>query len=161
MAQIISFKTGHPVGDVTSNVESMVLLSLLASRAMESGADPSAMVSPDHDLLMLCDEIIMRKRQVDKTFSEWRAGNPFQNQRDGYDDWKRENRSLRGPLVRLGKLRAATPVGIFAKAVVAHRIGPSAAYLAVSLASDLLSSPGLREAIWPAAQDLPPVSPPA
>jgi len=138
-AEIISLKTGRPIGEVTSNVESMVLLSLLASRAMVAGADPSAVVSPDHDLMMLCDQIIMRKRQVDEVYSKWREHPSFSN-REGYDEWKRENRSLRGPLVRLGRLRASTPSGLFAKAVVTRQVGIGAASLAVSLANDLLGS---------------------
>ena len=154
-AEIIDFKTGRPIGEMVSNAESMVLLSLLASRAMEAGADPSAIVSPDHKLLMLCDEIIMKHRQADKMLNEWIV-QPGEAQSAKYDAEKRERRSLLGPLVMLGRLRPATPVGVFAKAVVVHHVGHGAAKLAISLARDLLECPGLREAIWPAAQEPPP-----
>jgi hypothetical protein len=44
--------TGHPIDDALPT-DPMALLSLLAGRAMEAGADPSSIVSPDHELLML------------------------------------------------------------------------------------------------------------
>jgi hypothetical protein len=100
-AEIIDIKTGRPIGEMVSNVESMVLLSLLASRATVAGADPSAIVSPDHKLLMLCDEIIMRKRQADRAWSEYHAewtANPGRSSPPGRSPANRSrDESARGP----------------------------------------------------------------
>jgi hypothetical protein len=48
-------------------------------------------------------------------------------------------------------LLATTPAGIFAKAVAVDRNGSTASIVAISLARDLLASPALRQAVWPAA----------
>jgi hypothetical protein len=66
-------------------------------------------------------------------------------------DYERAQRALCSPLLRVGKLRAVTPPGIFAKALVVQKVGTTAATaLGRSLARDLLACSDLRKAIWPA-----------
>jgi hypothetical protein len=48
------------------------------------------------------------------------------------------------------KLRATTPAGIFAKALVVRSSHTGAAVLAMSLADELIACPGLRQSLWPA-----------
>jgi len=153
-AQLFSFATGRPISDSVIILESQTLLSLLANRAMVAGADPGASVSPDHNLLLTCDHIIMARRQSDQLWDEYKSLNFSLKNPDRdrlYDEWKRTERLVKSALLKLRKLSATTPAGIFAKAVVVSRTGSTAAMVAVSLANDLLASPALRQAVWPAA----------
>jgi hypothetical protein len=140
--------------DDASILESLGLLSLLADRAMVAGADPSASVSPDHNLLLLCDYVVIAKRQHDQFEAAWRAlerpNNP--DEKRLYEEWRRAARTVRSLLLKLRKVRATTAAGIFAKAAAVSRTGSTAADVAVSLANDLLASPELRKAVWPASR---------
>jgi hypothetical protein len=79
--------------------EALALLSRLADRAMVAGADPSAPVAPDHNLLLLCDRCIMAKRQHDKMEEGWR-GMPHDPERARvYDEWRRTTRVVKGLLL--------------------------------------------------------------
>ncbi len=51
---------------------------------------------------------------------------------------------------RAGKLRATTPAGIYAKAMVVHHSVSGATMLGVTLAEELLECPGLRSVLWAA-----------
>jgi hypothetical protein len=53
-------------------------------------------------------------------------------------------------LRRAGKLRATTPAGIHAKALLVRASVTGAAVLAMSLAEELIASRALRESLWPA-----------
>jgi hypothetical protein len=149
-ARLFSFATGLPIDD-PAIFESLRLLSLIADREMVAGADPSATVSPDHALLMLCDHVVVAKRQHDHIEAAWRAmdhSNP--DHQRGYEEWLRAARTVRGLVMKLRKFSATTPAGLFAKAAAVSRTGSAAAIVAVSLADDLLASAELRKAVWPA-----------
>jgi hypothetical protein len=149
-ALLFSVATGQPIDDDPEILEALGLLSLLADRAMVDGADPSASVSPDHTLLLLCDYVIMAKRQEDQLFAAWRA-TAFAERERGDAEWKRARRTVRKLLLKILKFPAQTPAGLFAKAAAVSRTGSTAAGVAVSLANDLLASAELRRAVWPVA----------
>jgi hypothetical protein len=48
-------------------------LSRIGGRAMVAGADPSALVSPDHTLLLCSDAAVMLKRQHAQLEDRWRV----------------------------------------------------------------------------------------
>ena len=61
-------------------------------------------------------------------------------------------KSAKPALGRIRKIKATTAAGIFAKAAVVRASKTGAADLAMSLAQDLLDSPGLRASLWPAGE---------
>jgi hypothetical protein len=65
--------------------------------------------------------------------------------------WKEKEREAQCILNRLGKMRAVTAAGVFAKAtiVVTQRGAMSAPKFMLSLATDLVSNPTLRSSLWP------------
>lgn len=142
----------RPNANGAHHPDAVALLSRLAGQAMTEGADPSAVVGPDYDLLVLSDAVVRLARQRDAIETAWRStrpATPEENHRR-YEEYKAAMRALRGPLVRLGRLHAVTAAGIFAKAVAVRKAGSDqAAVLAKSLAEDLLNCADLREAIWP------------
>jgi hypothetical protein len=169
MAEIISITTGRPIGEATTNVipfttaepDPMALLSGLAGRALASGADPSAVVGADDELLLLCDQIVTIKRQSYAMADHARAlGTQSRALHDpavklAWAEHARLDRSARSPILRATKLHATTPAGIFAKAVAIRSCSDQAAVLAKSMANDLLNSPELRKVLWPAAPEVP------
>jgi hypothetical protein len=150
-ARLFSFATGQPIDD-PEIMEALDILSRIAGRAMETGADPSAVVSPDHNLLLCCDARVMLKRQQAQLEARWRAlpiGNPERERLDAECDLMK--RPIYKLLLRISKLEAQTASGIFAKAGAVSRSGYTAVGLGQSLARDLLASAELRRAVWPAA----------
>jgi hypothetical protein len=69
-----------------------------------------------------------------------------------YDEAQRASRTVRALLMKIRKFSATTPAGLFAKAAAVSRTGSAAGIVAISLADDLLASPELRRAVWPAAE---------
>lgn len=135
-------------------IEALNLLSGIAGRAMEMGHDPTALVSPDHNLLLCCDAVVMLKRQHTAFEVRWRAlpiNHPDRQRLDAECDL------MKRPIIRLlkmiSKLKAQTPAGLFAKAAATSRSGWTAVGLGHSLANDLLNSPELRRAVWPPSRD--------
>jgi hypothetical protein len=65
--------------------------------------------------------------------------------------WQAKAGEARRILNRLGKMRAATAAGVFAKATIVTIRGKymTAPTFVASLASDLVSNPTLRASIWP------------
>ena len=61
-------------------------------------------------------------------------------------------KSAKPNLIRIRKMKATTAAGIYAKAAVVRASKTGAAELAMSLAEDLLTCPGLRSALWPATE---------
>jgi hypothetical protein len=146
----MSFSVTRP--EDASITEALAALSRLADRAMVAGADPSAPVAPDHALLMICDQCILAKRQHDQLEQAWRAmtyDNPEKGRAE--DEWLRATRVVKGLVMKARKFSAQTPAGLFGKAALVSRTGSAAAIVALTLADDLLSSPELRKAVWPAA----------
>jgi hypothetical protein len=157
-AEIVCIRTGKPLHAAETQSAAAVPFresefSTLVGRAMETGADPSALVSPDHELLMLCDQIVMLKRDANGRLRELQDRTaPAPDDRLLYDRLKEAERLTRRPTLRAAKLRATTPAGIFAKAVAVRHMGISAMGLGKSLAEDLLASAELRAALWPAVE---------
>jgi hypothetical protein len=139
----------------TTFVNPMALLSRLASDAMVAGADPSAPATPDHELLLLCDDIVTLKARANQLLADIRSI-PSENAqtRQLWDELRRTERAMRKPILRAGKLPAISPAGIFGKALVVRRCSNQAAVLAKSLADDLLTNTKLRNVLWPAVCDL-------
>jgi hypothetical protein len=146
-ARLLSFEGARPDDD-PEILEALGLLSLLADRAMVAGADPSASVSPDHALLMLCDYLVIAKRQHDELWSAYRKKTSGHDKRE-YEEMHRAERTVRSLLLKIRKFSATTPAGLFAKAAAVSRTGSAAGVVALSLADDLLASPELRRAVWP------------
>jgi hypothetical protein len=155
MAQIISIATKRPIDEDVVHDELAALLRKIARRMIEAAADPSASVSPDYELVVTADAIVMVQRQCEEALNAER-NTPWPHGRSAYAEYKKNRRALRPGLLRITKLRPKTPVGLFAKALAIKRVGISAAGTAVSIADDLLECPGLSEAIWPATQEPPP-----
>jgi hypothetical protein len=149
--EIVSVTAGKRVGARDPQSAALMLLREIARRAAEGGADPSAVVRPDHELLGLCDQIVMLRRQAEEALEALRAA-PFRSQesRDASDSVKRIARALRRPVLRVGTLRATSAVGLYAKAVAVSKAGACAAKLGRSLAFDLLACIELRAVLWPA-----------
>jgi hypothetical protein len=149
--KLFSFATDQ-MDDDPEIIEALSVLSRLAGRAMETGADPSALVSPDHNLLLCCDALVMLKRQQTQLEARWRAlpiNHPERERLDAECDLMK--RPIYKLLLRISKLEARTASGIFAKAGAVSRSGYTAVGLGQSLARDLLHSAELRRAVWPAA----------
>jgi hypothetical protein len=53
-------------------------------------------------------------------------------------------------LRRARKLRATTPAGVYAKALIVRTSKTGAAEFAMSLAEDMIACEGLRQSLWPA-----------
>jgi hypothetical protein len=144
-------------GEDGAPLDAMDLLNGIAARAMEDGADPSATVSPDHELLMLCDAVTMLRSQGARIREEWRAAGPAGDpgRHEILKEIKRRVHEAAPSLRKLAKMRAVTPAGIFAKAIVVRYVATSTATLADSLADDIVNSVELRQAIWPATKEGP------
>lgn len=132
------------------NSEVVLTLRKLASSAARAGADPQEIAHPDHELLGLCDQIVMLRRREEEAWDLYRTAvfrSSVENTASAIIKTVRQD--LRKPMLRAGKLRATTAAGIYAKAVAVRRSGDSAAVLGKSLAEDLLACPELRLVLWP------------
>jgi hypothetical protein len=108
-AKLFSFATGQPIDDPPEILEALDLLSQMAGRAMETGADPSELVSPDHNLLLCCDALVMLSRQRAAVQERWRAlpiGDPERDRLDAECDLMK--RPIYKLLLRISKLEAQT-----------------------------------------------------
>jgi hypothetical protein len=118
-------------------------------------------VHPDHELLGVCAECLHHRRLYAEAEKARRAlpypyGNPpataEQNrQRQELNDQSGVARDRAIQLSRRAvKLKAITPAGIYAKALVVRSAQSVAAVLAMSLAEDLIACEALRASLWPA-----------
>lgn len=113
--------------------------------------------SPDAKLLDMCAEathayILSRKarqrRPVHDLGREWTDADSAADKAALADSWAHQEHGRK--LAReIGKLVAATPAGIYAKATVVRASRTGVALLGVSLAEDLLANRALREILWP------------
>jgi hypothetical protein len=118
-------------------------------------------VHADHVLLALCAEALHHRRLAAELREAGDAlpapyGNPpataEQNRLREAIHARRDAAGNRAVQLskRAAKLRATTPAGIYAKALVVRSSQTAAAMLAMSLAEDLVSSDVLRKSLWPA-----------
>jgi hypothetical protein len=126
--------------------------------AAQSGAAllSEGAVHPDHTLLALCaeahdlhatEQAIWRKARelVNATIH-----NPeYAAMMDERDKFQNRRRSV---LTRIGKLKSATPAGIYSKALLVRDRYCTAQQIAKSMAEDLIALPGLRASLWPAGE---------
>lgn len=119
-------------------------------------------VTPDADLLDLCGEALHLLSASEKAkVASWALLNA-----DHYDQETRAQRAAlwadseklvvdaKHVMLRIKKTPAATPAGIYAKALVVRGSVTGAAALAKSLAEDLIACRELRESLWPAPPGL-------
>jgi len=74
----------------------------------------------------------------------------YYSERDLLEEYTHGISKAKPILRRIAKLRAITPAGIYAKALVVRASRTGAPVLAMSLATDMIASPGLRASLWPA-----------
>ena len=112
---------------------------------------------PDYELLDLCSKTL-RAIKIANAANQARLAMSFHNTAQAdlnaafrrYQDLDREATRL---LRRVGKTRATTAAGLYAKALVCRSTASGSAVLAHSLADDFLACEELRASLWPAAED--------
>lgn len=114
---------------------------------------------PDAALLDLCADIAHQRKVAEDTYRTYLDGFKPLYLRTPADqathdarqqEHDKASRSFALLLRRASKLRATTAAGIFAKAIVVRSSQTGASKLAMSLAEDLITCPGLRTSLWPA-----------
>jgi hypothetical protein len=120
-------------------------------------------VHPDHQLLDLCaaaldlvqqaeDASVQYRQQAPRLFDAWTEADVAAN-RAARDRQKALNVAATQFIRRAHKLKATTPAGVYAKALLVRASITGARVLGRSLAEDLIACDGLRESlIWPEAQ---------
>jgi hypothetical protein len=120
-------------------------------------------VHPDHQLLDACSEAMHLFKQAKAARTERHAASLEQADRRVSAEELRLDKALfarwqdldaQGAAVlrRAKKLRAVTPAGIYAKALLVRSTKTGAREMAMSLAEDLINCPGLRSTLWPATE---------
>lgn len=114
---------------------------------------------PDAKLLDLCSEVLdavraeKRARSASDEMSDKWTGSWSPQQIVERDELVRRLQAASKLVTRLAgrarKIRATTPAGIYAKALIVSTSRTGAPHLAASLATDLISLPALRASIWP------------
>jgi hypothetical protein len=122
-------------------------------------------VTPDRVLLDTCADALHLFKHA-QMLGEQRSGffnritRPTEAERATHDalfaQEREATRRAGGMLVGIKKIRAQTPAGIYAKAMVVRCSVSGAAHLAKSLAEDLLACEGLRATLWPSGRDTAP-----
>jgi hypothetical protein len=118
-------------------------------------------VQPDHKLLDLCAEalhVLVHAERAWVARPKW-VGESDQKKRDAMltldkelmEAWETGNKAAKPKMVAIAKIKATTPAGIYAKAMVVRASKTGAAGLAMSLAEDLVACDALRASLWPAS----------
>lgn len=123
---------------------------------------PDAPPHPDAELLDLAEQVLSKAKatrhlrghmdDLGRRFPLHRPATeaeraPFDRAIEYWDDARRSTAKL---IRRAGWLKATTPAGLAAKALICRASKTGSPKLAVSLAEDLLDNPHLRRAVWPA-----------
>lgn len=136
------------------HTDAMSLLRKLAVDATNAAADPQEIANPDLTLLNLCDRIVNLIQERELQRQRWSErliqsnSTPEENATAGKEQ-NRRGCEIGRLLRRAGEMKAATPAGIYSKAIVVSRGGDLATLFAKSLANDLLGSQTLRAVLWP------------
>lgn len=152
----------HDVGPHDGMSQTVARLRQIAQESADTLLLANGPPHPDHKLLHECSEavrLLTEARRLwewdqEESFAEARANVPFDDrlerdkQRRAIQD--RVQRQANGQMRRAAKLRATTPAGIFAKALVVRATSTGAAVFGKGLAEDLLANDTLRRSIWPA-----------
>jgi hypothetical protein len=123
---------------------------------------PDAPRHPDADLIELAEKTLAGLVRYRDAMADFRDGidNAILHPQPSADRMRalqhiivdaEQTRRVTMPMLRqASKLKAQTPAGIMAKALLMRASTTGAAALARSLAIDLVESPALRAAVWPA-----------
>ena len=132
-------------------------LRALATKAAKTGTAGEAPEHPDAELLALCAaslDLNAKAGAIDRiarSTMDANIHNPaFMAEMSKKDSVLNQRRSA---MMRLGKIPAKTAAGVYAKALVLKDSNGTAPRLALSLAQDLETCPGLRSSLWPAERE--------
>jgi len=146
----------HP--DHTATIDRMRQLAAQSGDALLLAEGPP---HPDAALLDLCSEALHWAKQAAEALSAYHAhlkAHAVQRWTDSdradsnelHKAWQDPANRVRPLLTCARKLRATTPAGIYAKALIVSISRTGAECLSMSLAQDLIASPAIRASIWPA-----------
>jgi hypothetical protein len=117
-------------------------------------------VHPDAALLDLCGEVLRLERLKEAAWQEERTAYGavvLRHTKENDEKWRAlsaERLSLTNKISSVlrgaKKLRATTPAGVYAKALMVRASQTGAAEFSMSLAADLIACEGLRQSLWPA-----------
>jgi hypothetical protein len=128
----------------------------VAREAARGGPMAQPAPHPDAELVELCARVLDLRAEADAFSREARKmHNPIMGNPAFEAELKKRNacdNACRSPMARISKFEAKTPVGIYAKAHVLRTSHGHAPSLALSLAYDLTTCPGLRAILWPATE---------
>ncbi len=146
----------HPVPDLSVAIDR---LRAIATESAEHLLHSDGPPHPDARLLDLCAEIGHQRRVADAALERRRAGvaavwmckTPTEAAEvvEAQEKDEQATKHYVYLLRRAAKIKAATPAGIYAKAIAVRSSKTGAPYLAMSLAEDLLACEGLRKSLWP------------
>ncbi|WP_428487203.1 hypothetical protein [Rhodopila sp.] len=113
---------------------------------------------PDAALLDICAEIGHQRRVADAAAQRWREADRAarfrkteadRTTKDACDkDYTATGQKYAHLLRAAAKLKATTAAGIYAKAIAVRSSKTGAAYLATSMADDLIACEELRQTLW-------------
>jgi hypothetical protein len=139
-------------------------LRAIATRSYDNLLLAEGPPDPDYLLLDLCGDALHLTKQANKIAEERDASIPAdprawtaEYMKRRYESVQQEgalNNEARKLLNRAAKLKATTPAGIYAKALLVRNSKTGAAVLAMSLAEELVECEGLRASLWPAREDV-------
>jgi hypothetical protein len=120
-----------------------------------------AIPPPDAALLDLCSDVldaVKAERDIETAFRKYCDADHGQKwsqaKRDGskylLKEWDTLRLRAKTAARRASKVKATTPAGIYAKALIVATSKTGSPVLAMSLAQDLIASPTLRASLWPA-----------
>jgi hypothetical protein len=155
--------------DFTPLAPVMGQLKDMASRSVDALLLADGPVNADHALLDLCAEALHHLTAAEDAFRARDLG--FRQIPHSMADkkvvaaWRARDEVLmaeycgdRNAAVQLlrnaKKIKASTPAGIYAKALLVRCSRTGAAELAMSLASDMVDCPALRAVLWPVREEV-------
>jgi hypothetical protein len=127
----------------------------LASKAASNGKVTQSAPHPDAELLELCAKALDFRAEYEAIWREARKLQPSNMTNPAYEAEIKKAQQIdkagRSPMMRISRIPAKTAAGVYAKAQVllATYAAPK---LGASLASDLVTLPGLRSVLWPAGE---------
>ena len=139
-----------------SQVEGMIVrLKQIAALSGDNCYLSDGPVNADWELLDLCADALHFAKAADRASEHWRGTLPGGArgglaEKEAYDAKRLAQSELTKRVRRAGKMKATTPAGIYAKAMLVRYGTETAAILAMSLAEDLVECEALRLTLWPA-----------
>jgi hypothetical protein len=111
---------------------------------------------PDQQLLDKCAEALMHLREAKEAWAKRRAprGDGCWSEAERRQDevamaeWRHATKMAHKPVREAKKMKAVTPAGIYAKALVVRCSAAGALEMAMSLAIDLVDCQALRATLW-------------